>query len=56
MKYGKPEIVVLGDASHTIQDGLCTHDSSAKGTPKADSTAVGCIQGQNPSAAYDLDE
>jgi hypothetical protein len=56
MNYGKPEIVVVGNASHTIQAGLCTTDAQNKGAPYVDSTAAGCIQGHNPSAAYDLDE
>jgi hypothetical protein len=61
MIYGKPEIVALGDASHTIQNGHCCWLPICKGTPYVDGTpASGCsgspLAGFNPVAAYDLDE
>jgi hypothetical protein len=61
MIYRKPEIVTLGEACHTIQNGACIYVASGKGTPWTDGTnSSGCsgspISGINAIAAYDLDE
>jgi hypothetical protein len=61
MIYRKPEIVTLGEACHTIQQGHCVYEQSGKSTPFTDGTsATGCsgspISGLNSVAAYDLDE
>jgi hypothetical protein len=59
MTYRKPEIVTLGEACHTIQDGQCIYDSTQKGFPHTDGTwacAGTPVSGHNPIAAYDLDE
>jgi hypothetical protein len=49
MKYTKPDILALGDASRAI-----TCQTSTKGSPHSD---AGCGSGlNNNSPAYDLDE